>query len=374
MVHGQEHSASTNEMEEEGVNEGSAVRWLRQLAATKDAIEALPYVKGAVGFIYCDESANLNKVHVAVWCCWEKSRRSFKHVYVACDDAEKPTHFEALKALHDKLVREHGDNRHVPDERAVARRSEIERMGTSTTTLQHSTSFDKMRLAQARLTRLDAKVKADEHALKVARDHKVTALRALEEAEATLKQSRAMLAIAASPAKGSAASNVVVQYDKMSNGLVDQEHDDGHEEKWRSWTADRWIKHETEIQKRRAVPIDDNNHDTTLPPKGDDRRGWRHHWRRGLYDSIKDWAEGSKYRVAFMLSELTKHFKVETEVRPPRHARFAVIRYRFSRVMNNPVHIHTMNDDDVVLAGCRPTGLQPLTQRTEEGGCGQMHC
>jgi hypothetical protein len=50
---------------------------------------------------------------------------------------------------------------------------------------------------------------------------------------------------------------------------------------------------------RRAVKIDASNTDTTLPPRGDERRGWRHHRRRGLPGCLRDWAEGSKFRVAF---------------------------------------------------------------------------
>ena len=56
--------------------------------------------------------------------------------------------------------------------------------------------------------------------------------------------------------------------------------------------------------------------DTQLPqlPPGDDTRGWRRHWRRGMYGSIQDWAGGSKNRVGHMLSECALYFDVVNDV------------------------------------------------------------
>ena len=48
-------------------------------------------------------------------------------------------------------------------------------------------------------------------------------------------------------------------------------------------------------------------------PGGDE--GWRNHWRRGLKGAVRDWAQGSKFRVAFMLAELADEFKVVDEAR-----------------------------------------------------------
>ena len=82
-----------------------------------------------------------------------------------------------------------------------------------------------------------------------------------------------------------------------------------------TWTVSRWRKHETEAQKRRAVPIDDSNVAELFPPRGDETRGWRRHWRRGLVGTLCDWAEGSRFRVAFMLAEMANHFECEQMVR-----------------------------------------------------------
>lgn len=67
----------------------------------------------------------------------------------------------------------------------------------------------------------------------------------------------------------------------------------------RGWT--RWLE-------SRAEPIDDNDMSEAYPPRGGDKRGWRYHIRRGVIGSLQDWANGSKYKVAFMLAEMTVHF------------------------------------------------------------------
>ena len=63
-----------------------------------------------------------------------------------------------------------------------------------------------------------------------------------------------------------------------------------------------------------GVCIDEANADTSLPPRGNEERGWRRHWRRGLIGSVQDWAAGSRPRVVFMLAELARYFEVEREV------------------------------------------------------------
>jgi hypothetical protein len=98
--------------------------WLQQLQEEQELIEELPFVKGSVGYV-----TNDNKVQATVWCCWEKSRRSFKQVKVACDDTSKPTHLEALQALRKKLLEEHGASDHPIDSRAAERRAALEADG-----------------------------------------------------------------------------------------------------------------------------------------------------------------------------------------------------------------------------------------------------
>ena len=64
--------------------------WLVEVQEEAHLIEALPYVKGTVSFFYSEESTNLNKVHVTVWCCWSAGR--LKRVPVHCDEVQRFTH------------------------------------------------------------------------------------------------------------------------------------------------------------------------------------------------------------------------------------------------------------------------------------------
>ena len=128
----------------------SEEKWLAEVESEKHMIEEMPVVKGSVDFFYSDTSANLNKVQASVWCCWAPARRTFKQVLVACDEKEKPTHLEALRALRAKLVSEHMCATHEPDERAVARRRELEASGEAGAA-EPADAFDRMRAANARL-------------------------------------------------------------------------------------------------------------------------------------------------------------------------------------------------------------------------------
>ena len=101
--------------------------WLGALEEQKRLVEALPFVQGAVGLAISDASANANKVWAIVSCCWQPSRQGFKQVTVACDEQEKPTHLEAMMALHKKLSKEHGASDHPIHPQAAERRAAIAR-------------------------------------------------------------------------------------------------------------------------------------------------------------------------------------------------------------------------------------------------------
>ena len=118
-------------------------QWLAAVDEERRAIEALPFVK-SVCFNYGD-TANLCKVLGTVWCCWQSSRASFKQVAVACHLEQRPTHLEALRELHAKLLREHSSASHEPDAKATARRAKMESVGADTEA--GGTAFDRMRAA-----------------------------------------------------------------------------------------------------------------------------------------------------------------------------------------------------------------------------------
>ena len=99
-------------------------QWLAEVSESVSLIEALPCVVGHVGFNIGD-AANDNKVWVAVNCCWEPSRRSFKQVREQCtEDGNKPTHLEALRALYEKL-QFHAAPGHKHHQRAVEQRYQL---------------------------------------------------------------------------------------------------------------------------------------------------------------------------------------------------------------------------------------------------------
>ena len=149
--------------------------WLQQLEHEKLAIEVLPFVK-QVDF-FCDaHSQNLNKVMATVWCCWDPSRRSFTRVFENCDQSgKKPTHLEAARALHSKLIdSKHARSDHVFDQRAVNRREELMRQQGAETT-DAETAFDRIRLAQARQQSAARQASAAEQAAEAARETEAAA-------------------------------------------------------------------------------------------------------------------------------------------------------------------------------------------------------
>ena len=62
-------------------------------------------------------------------------------------------------------------------------------------------------------------------------------------------------------------------------------------------------------------------------------RGWRWHWRRGVFGTFQDWAEGSRKKVVHMLVGVATHFKVVNQLglpHPPSATRAAVLTGSYS--------------------------------------------
>ena len=160
-------------------------KWLGEVEKEVRLIEALPFVKGSVRFFESDVSANLNKVEVAVWCCWSGS--SFKRPVVQCDETgEKPTHLEAARALRAKLLAEHGQAGHEIHPRAADRRRHLEAAGE----LEPQTAFERIQMSGMVQRRTRAQVAIDEKAVAEAREVEGRATAKREAAEARLKASR----------------------------------------------------------------------------------------------------------------------------------------------------------------------------------------
>ena len=77
---------------------------------------------------------------------------------------------------------------------------------------------------------------------------------------------------------------------------------------------------EKKEQARRGVPVDRTQMDLGELPRGDEQRGWRTHWRRGMHGALRSWAKGKLGAIVFMLAALTVDFGVVDEVCPPRKA------------------------------------------------------
>ena len=124
---------------------------------------------------------------------------------------------------------------------------------------------------------------------------------------------------------------------------------------WKDWVLSRFRKHESELERRRAVDIDDTDNDESIPRPG--ANGWRHHPRRGLIGGIKDWAEGSTHKVAFMLAELVDEFGVQDEV-----CRCCCVPSQSRAVANPPTKQPTnppQIDQPTNLPTYQPTNLPP---------------
>lgn len=85
------------------------------------------------------------------------------------------------------------------------------------------------------------------------------------------------------------------------------------------WSTAKWNELETKEQKRRAVevpkegPADPSGVAQSIA-RGDDRRGWHMHWRRGVFGALQSWAAGSRATVVYMLAQCATHFGVIKEV------------------------------------------------------------
>lgn len=273
--------------------------WLQNLEEEKTLTEALPVVT-RVHFSYGDKP-NDDKSWATLSCCWAAARRSFKTVAVSCDEKDKPTHLEALRELRKKILDEHCREDHTHDPRAVEQCKRAQ--GQEQEAPQ--SFFERSRLAQAVQVSCARKVEADTKAFALAERAEREAVAAREAAATVLRESKAM----ADAVLGAKSTSKRQKRDTPRGALSEEGLEAADEPHWSAWTLSTWRKLETELQHRRSIEIGEDM-DECYPPRGDETRGWRLHWRRGLYGALKDWAEGSKFRVGFMLSELVLHFGV----------------------------------------------------------------
>ena len=87
-------------------------------------------------------------------------------------------------------------------------------------------------------------------------------------------------------------------------------------EAWETYRLQMFRSLFRKYRKTSTKRIDLNNTETELPAKGDDngKRGWRNHSQRGLIGAVRHWADGSPFRVAFMLAQLITYFECQDAV------------------------------------------------------------
>lgn len=242
---------------------------------------------------------------------------------MSCDNDAKPTHLDVLRVLRKKVETDHGAPDHEGDPKAHERLREL---GQTAENVDSSpkTAFDALALGHAAVKRAQDKARVDADRARAACEAEVAAVNAREKAQQEAKVSKARADELSKPMmqqKRRRVSDAVLGASGSSSAQADAsmaiavEDETDNEASWMMWTIPRWRKHEREMQKRRSVEMSDGaDKDRSLPRKGDETQGWRWHWRRGMVGSVQDWANGSRFRAAFMLAELAIYFKVESEV------------------------------------------------------------
>ena len=287
--------------------------WVLAVEAEKRAIEEMAFVK-EVRFNY-GHTANLCKVFATVWCCWDSGSRKLKKVTVACTlDDERPTYLEALRVLREKLVQEHGAPDHTPHPKAVENRQLHEAAQPPEEPTPNENAFDRMKAAASRLYVAEQRAKADADALKQAAAAELAAAQRREAAQARAKASKAVfneLQENAPPQqKRQKATTDSPQQDIEDEAALEEDAAEANPEAWESYSLPIFRSLFRKFAHTSTVVVDESNTDQTFPPRGDETRGWRHHAQHGMYPHIRHWAEGSPFRVSFMLAELAQYFGV----------------------------------------------------------------
>ena len=281
-------------------------------AATLAALSALPNVKKVNCFCRGSGSKKRSGVQVTLNCTEDCCQQ--QQPIQGCS-AAIPSRAHAAELLLAALQREHAE--------CIRDRNRWNEGETSAAPTAFSHIGDVQRkasevaAARQREAEEHRKMRAAREAVAAAAVAELKAVAEREAAEAALAdlQDSVQSAKRQKAGDGAASSSTDVAAEALNTDATDEE------PSWRTWQLPRWRKHEAEVQRRRSrqvraegVCVDIANADEALPPRGDEGRGWRQHWRRGLIGSIQDWAAGSRPRVAFMLAELARYFDVQQEV------------------------------------------------------------
>ena len=283
-------------------------------ATNQAALSSLPNVS-KVNFFCRGQGTNKRTGVVVTLNCTEDCCKHHQKI-VACS-ATIPTRAHAAEKLLAAVIEEHAE--------CIRDRTRWSKGETSTapTAFSHigevQRKASEVAAAKQREKEHHRQVVALEDAMKAAAAAELRAVQERESIESALAELKGSVQ---SAKRQKAADGTASSSTDVGTGAQQGAEQNDDEPSWRSWTLPRWRKHEKEVQKRRSRPVraegvdvDVANEDKSLPPRGDEERGWRRHWRRGLIGSIQDWAAGSRPRVVFMLAEMAHYFGVEAEVR-----------------------------------------------------------
>jgi hypothetical protein len=209
---------------------------------------------------------------------------------------------------------------HVHHLRAVARREALANDADEAMP-EAATAFNRLRAAGARQQAAQRQATANETEAEKARCDERAAVLSREAAEAKAKASQAA-ADALKPPTTSHKKQKTAFAAGPSKEPTTFTPEATPPAFWIAWLPDRWRKHETENQNRRGVPLEpfigplpsgvtrgrkassEPRAEGNEPlPDGVDTRGWRWHWRRGVFGNLRSWASGNRANIAHMLAE-----------------------------------------------------------------------
>ena len=242
--------------------------------------------------------------------------------------APKPTQLHAARAALEQLMRDYD--------------AELAAAAAAGSPQAEQTAFDVMRAATLARKGLEQYVAAATVKVTGACDDERAKVLEREAAETELREAKAALE-AFGPSKkkqkttagssGTAAAGGTAASGEAATATAEQEAAADEPFGWLRWPLSRWRKHEREDEHRRAVPLEPfigplpagvkrgpKGSDAPMAsgsaslPRGDEKRGWRWHRRRGVFGNLRSWANGNRSNVAIMLADSALYFGVVEEV------------------------------------------------------------
>ena len=270
-----------------------------------DRLRALPNVTKVDAFSR-SKQPNDNGVRVSLNCTSDCKNHAYPQLRCRKD---VPTRAHVAELLYTTISESHAEC--IQDRTRWARGEP----SSAPTAFTHITSVrrkaSEVEAADQREKAHHAEVVAAKKAVVAAQERELQAAKEREALEASLAELKASFR----PNK-TARAEVQDAEDASQDAEDTEESETADPEAWETYRIQMFRSLFRKYKKTSTKHIDPNSTDTELPAKGDDngRRGWRNHGVRGLYGAVRHWADGSPFRVAFMLAELIKYFGVQDAV------------------------------------------------------------